>query len=62
MSKPEASNPSPSSRSQLPSPEHHGWLAWLPWWLPVWVPAVTLGGVLVIAAGMFLVVTKLVHL
>ena len=59
MSKPESSNTSPSSWSQLPSPEHHGWL---PWWLPAWVPVVTLGGVLVIAAGIFLVVTKLVHL
>ena len=50
MSEPESSNPSPSSRSQLPIPEHHGWL---PWWLPAWVPVVTLGGVLVIAAGIF---------
>ena len=59
MSKPKPSNTSPSSRPQLPSPEHHGWL---PWWLPAWAPVVTLGGVLVIAAGIFLVVTKLVQL
>ena len=62
MSEPEFQ---PFSLKPVPTGEpgvYHGWLAWLPWWLPVWVPVVTLGGVLVIAAGIFLVVTRLVHL
>jgi hypothetical protein len=45
----------------MASREHRGWLAWLPWWLPMWVPVVTLGGMLLIAAGMYLVVANLIH-
>ena len=62
MSKPELSNAAPSNQSEMASREHHGWLAWLPWWLPMWVPVVTLGGVLLFAAGMYLVVANLIHI
>jgi hypothetical protein len=35
--------------------DHRAALSWVPWWVPMWVPIVTVSGVLVIAAVMYLV-------
>jgi hypothetical protein len=35
--------------------KHDGWFSWLPWWIPMWIIAVSVGGLIVIAAGMMLV-------
>ena len=59
MSVPDSTNPPPLDERKLADRDHHGWLAWLPWWIPAWVPLVTIGGLLVFAAGAGLVVADL---
>lgn len=48
----------PDENPQVVHREHQGGFAWMPWWVPMWVPIVTVTGVLMIAAAMYLVLAN----